>query len=89
MAMSADFNATIAHRVEDELGISSRELVQTLLDHMVTIQVLNEVDDLVLQGMDDDLNLSRGGDELDHLLKSSCAMLIESDPNHVSSSVLD
>jgi len=57
MAVSADGNAVGADGIEDELCILGREMVKALLDDVVTVQVLNEMDDLELQRLDDDLDL--------------------------------
>ena len=56
---------------------------------MVAIEVLDQVDDLILQCMDDDLNLSRSVDELDHLLQSPGTVLVKRDSDHISGGVLD
>ena len=61
------------------MGIFCREAIQTLLDHMVSVQVLNQLDNVVLQGADHCLSLLRGRDELDHLLQSAGTMLIQRD----------
>ena len=57
-------------------------MVETLLDDMVAVQVLDERDDFKSQSFSDDLNLLRGRDELDHLLQSAGAMLVEGDLDH-------
>lgn len=89
VAMGADINAVSSDRVKDELRVNRSELVETLLDDVVTVEVLDELNDAVAKSADDDLNLSGGGDELDHLLQSPSAVLIESDADKVVRRVLD
>ena len=47
VTVSADINAVVSHSIKDELSIVRSELVETLLDHMVSIQVLDELDNAV------------------------------------------
>ena len=89
VTMGAHIDATIADSTENKLGIGGRQLVQAFLDHVVAIEVLDKIDNLVLQCANDNLNLSRGIDELDHLLQSARAMLVEGNADHISSGVLD
>ncbi|EPE06284.1 hypothetical protein F503_02412 [Ophiostoma piceae UAMH 11346] len=89
MAMSADLNTSATNSIEDKLGIGRRELIETLLNDVVTVEVLDKVNDPVAKSFDDDLDLLLSRDKLDHLLKGPRAVLIESDADHVLSSILD
>lgn len=89
VAMGADGDTVGSDSIEDELSILRGEMVQALLDDVVAVQVLNQVNDLVLQGVDDDLNLVASRNVLDHLLQSASAVLVERDLNHLWSSVAD
>ena len=56
---------------------------------MVTIQILDQLHDLVTQGLDDDLHLLWCRDELNHLLEGASAVLVESDADEVVRGVAD
>lgn len=58
MAVSADNDAVLANSIEDELGILRLEVVETLLNNMIAIQVLDQVDNLALKRLDNELDLS-------------------------------
>lgn len=89
VAVRADLDTMVTDCVKDELRIHCAELVQTFLDNMVAIEILDEIDDPVAEGVDDHLDLDRSGNELDHLLEGASAVLVERDANHVLGSVLD
>jgi hypothetical protein len=89
MAVGADINTVGPNGIEDELGISGAQLVEALLDDVVAVQVLDELDDPVAKGINDDADLGRRRDKLDHLLKGSSAMLVQGDTDHVLCSILD
>ena len=76
--MGTNINAVVSNSIKDKLGIIRGELVETLLNNVVAIQVLDEFDNLVAESVDDDLNLLRSGDELDHLLQRSGSVLVQS-----------
>lgn len=82
MAMGTDDDTASANSVKDELGVLRRQVVEALLDDVVAVKVLDERDDFISQSLGDDLDLLRSRDELDHLLQSASAMLVESDLDH-------
>jgi len=57
MTMGADMNAFLTDSVEDELGILGLEMVETLLNDMVAVEVLDEQNNSVIKGADDGINL--------------------------------
>lgn len=83
VTMGSDVNAVVSHSIKDELRVNRGQLVKTLLNDMVAIEILNKLDNSELEGSNDDLDLARSGDELNHLLQSSSTMLIKSDPNEI------
>lgn len=89
MAVSANSDNVMTHSVDNELDILLLEVVQAFLNDMVAIEVLNELDDLVLKSLGDKLDLVWTVDELDHLLQSTSAVLVEGNLDHVLGSCLD
>ena len=57
MAMSRDLDAVGRDGVVNELVVLRRELVETLLDDVVAVKVLDEDDDVQAEGDDDGVNL--------------------------------
>lgn len=53
MTMSADIDASVTNCSEDELSTLGVELVETLLDHMVTVNVLDQLYNSAAQCLDD------------------------------------
>jgi len=82
VSVSADGDAVLAHSVEDELSVLRAEVVEALLDDVVTVQVLDQLNNIVAHGVDDHLGLLRGGNKLDHLLKSAGTVLVKRDLGH-------
>lgn len=89
VTVSTDVNAVGTDSIEDELRVLGTELVKTLLNDVVAVEVLNKLDNLVAQGIDDHLDLGGGGDEFNHLLQGASAVLVESNADHVGSGILD
>ena len=89
MTMSPDDNAIKSNSVEDELRILGGEAIETFLDYMVAIEVLDQFDNPILQCPDDGLDLLMRRDELNHLLQSTGPMLVQSDLDHLGSCVGD
>jgi hypothetical protein len=82
MTMSTNDDTASANSVEDELGVLGRQVIKTLLDDVVAVEVLDERDNFVSESLGDDLDLLRGRDELDHLLQSAGTVLVECDLDH-------
>jgi hypothetical protein len=57
MAMSADNDAVGSDSIEDELSVRRLEMIETFLDHMISVKILDEPDDLTGEGIDDETNL--------------------------------
>ena len=89
VTMSSDDNAMVADGIEDELSVMRTQVVETLLNDMVAVEVLDELHDIVFESGDDQLSLLRSGDVLDHSLQSASAMLIERDLRHGWNRFLD
>lgn len=53
---------------------------------MVPIEVLDEFDNLARESVDDGINLLTGREELNHLLQSAGAVLVQSNLNQAGSS---
>lgn len=83
MAMSPDGHTVPANRIVDELGVLRSEAVQALLDYVVSVQVLDQLDHMVLESADDRLSLLRSRNEFNHLLQSPSAVLVESNPHEL------
>lgn len=66
--VGTNFNTVVADSIENELGVSSSELVKTLLDDMVAVQILDELHDSETESLDNEMDLLRRTDVLNHLL---------------------
>lgn len=75
--------------IDNELNVVVLEVVETLLNDMVAVQVLNQADNIAVESSDNHLNLNRTGDEFDHLLEGTSAVLVESDLDHLRRGALD
>lgn len=89
VAMRADLDAVVTNRVKDELGILGRQLVEALLNDVVSVEILDELDHAETEGFDDEMNLLRSIHKLNHLLQRPRAVLVEGDAYHVLRRVLD
>jgi hypothetical protein len=57
MAMSSNSHTVGTNSIIDELSILGGQTVKALLDNMVSIQVLDKVNDTIAKGVDDGLGL--------------------------------
>lgn len=89
VTVSANFDAVVTDSAEDELSVKGAELVETLLNDVVAVQVLNELNDAAIKSSNNDQHLVLVGQVLDHLLQSTSSVLIQSDANHILGRVLD
>ena len=89
MALAVNDHAVRAHSVVDELRIFGRPTVEAFLDHMVTVETLDQLHGMILQSLDDSLRLLRGRDELNHLLPCTCTMLVRRNGHKLGSDVVD
>lgn len=89
MSMSADNDTVKSDRIENELRVVRREAVETFLDDMIAIEILDQLDDPIAQSANDGLDLLMVGDELDHLLQRTRAVLIQGDLDHLWSCIVD
>lgn len=89
--VGANLNTLVpfADGIEDELGVNSSELVKTLLDDMIAVQILDELHDSITESLDDEMDLLRSTDVLNHLLQGSCPVLVQSNVLHSLGCVLD
>jgi len=58
MAMGSNINAVGADSIKDELSIDRGELIETLLDDMVAVQILDKLNNSVTKGIDNGLDLA-------------------------------
>lgn len=89
VAMSSDSNNVSANGIDDELNIVLLQVVEAFLDDVVTIEILNELHDLVFERSGDHVHLLLSADELDHFLQGTRAVLIQSNSDHVISGLRD
>lgn len=89
MTVRADFNAVVTNGVKNELRVDGSELIETLLDDVVAIKILDELYDAEAQGLDDEMDLLRSVHILNHLLQGTSAMLIQGNADHILRRVLD
>lgn len=89
MAMSSDNNTVASNSIVYELSIFDGKTIQTLLDDMIAIEVLNQLHYTILQRVDNGLDLLLCGNEFNHLLQCSSSMLVQRDLDHLRSSVVD
>ena len=71
------------------LSVLGRETIKTLLNHVITVQILNQLHHSVLQGINNSLNLLAGGDKFYHLLQSTGAVGVERNFHHFWSGIVD
>ena len=71
------------------MGIIGGETIETFLNDVVAVQVLDELDHLTVESVDDGLDLLGRRDELYHLLESPSTMAVQSDLDHLRSGVVD
>jgi len=57
MTVSADCDTVVGNSVEDELRVGVGQMIETFLDDVVAVEVLNHSDDLIAKGMNDSTNL--------------------------------
>ena len=89
VTMSSHNNAVVTNGIEDELSIVRTQVVETFLNHMVAVEVLDELHHIVLESGDDQLSLLWARDVFDHSLQRASAVLIEGDLRHGWNGSLD
>lgn len=89
VTVSTDAHAVGTNGLIDEIGCLSLQMIETLLDNMVAIQILHQLNHMVLQGTDDSLNLLAGGNALDHLLQRAGSMLVDGNIPQARGSIVD
>lgn len=89
MSMGANLDTVVTNGIKNKLRVRSGELVKALLDDVVSVQILDEFHNTEAESFDDEMNLLRSADILNHLLEGPCSMLVESDAHHVFGCVLD
>lgn len=89
MTVCADVDAVTSNRIEDELRVEGGKLVQAFLDNVVTIQILDQLHNLITQSLDNDLHLLWCRDELNHLLECASSVLVQGDADKVVGGVAD
>jgi hypothetical protein len=89
VTVSSDFNAVGSDRVVDELVVFRREVVEALLNDVVSVEILDESNDVKVEGEDETLNLTLGREEVDHFLNGAGSVHVERDRNEFTSDRLD
>jgi len=89
MTVSTDNDNVVTDGVDDELNVFMLEVVETFLNNMVAVQILDKADNVTVESCRDHLDLDRTRDELDHLLKCTSAVLVESNLDHLRRRTLD
>lgn len=92
VSVSGNFDQVGSDGVVDELVVVWDELVETFLNNMVPVQILDQSDNVHAEGVDqgsDLLLLSRLSKEVDHLLNSSSTVHVQTDANEISSNRFD
>ena len=77
VAVRGDIQAVFAGGVVDELRLGGVEALETPLDHVVAVQIADELDHAGRQGFDDELDLLARGEGLDELLDGARAVGVE------------
>lgn len=89
VTVGTDVDAVDTNSVEDELRVLGRKLVKALLNNVVTVQILDKLDNLVAESLNNDRHLLLGRDKLYHLLQSSCSVLVQSNADEIGGRVQD
>lgn len=88
VSVGSDLDAVCGDGVVDELVVLRNEPVETLLDDVVPVEILDQANDVQAEGEDDGSNLvglSRVREEIDHLLNSSSSVHVERDGDKIVS----
>lgn len=85
VTVSCDFDTVSSDGVVDELVVFGREVVEALLNDVVTVEILDERDDVEIEREDQALNLTLSREEIDHLLNGASSVHVERDGNEFSS----
>ena len=89
VAVGANFNTMGSNSIKNELSIGGSQLVQALLNDVVSIEILDKLHNPVSESVDDGLDLAWRRDEFNHLLQRTSSMLVEGNANQVMRCVLD
>jgi hypothetical protein len=73
----------IGYNLSVYLVVLGCQFVEALLNHMVTVQVLNEDNHVKAESNDDRVDLTPSRKEVNHLLNRTCTMHIERDVDEV------
>jgi hypothetical protein len=89
MTVSGDFDTVGTDGVVNELVVFRGQMVETFLDDVVSVQVLDERDDVEVEGEDQVLDLSLSREQVDHLLDRSSSVHVERNGYEFSRQTLD
>lgn len=89
MTVGANIDALGRDSIDDELDVRGSQAIETLLNDMIAVEVLNHSDDMPVQRENESAYLVRLNDVFNHLLESSGAVLIQGNPNHVRGGIID
>lgn len=89
MAVSSNLNTVSADGVVDELVVLRSKAVQALLDDMVTVEVLDQRDHAGVERNNDNGNLLRGRQELNHLLDSTGTVHVQGNVDQLGRNILN
>lgn len=71
------------------LRVFGLQPIQALLNHVVSIKILDELHNLALQSADNGVDLLTGGEKLNHLLQRTGAVLVEGNLHQTRGSRVD
>lgn len=71
------------------LGILGGETIETFLNDMIAVQILDEFYHLAVESIDDSLDLLGRRDEFYHLLQSTRTVTVQSNLDHFRSGIID
>lgn len=89
MAVSSNLNTVSADVVVDETFVLGSKAIQALLDDMVVVEVLDQRYDARVQRNNDNGNLLRGRQELNHILDSAGAVHAEGNVDQLGCNILN
>ena len=89
MAVRSYFHTVSRHGIVHELFVMSLEMREATLDDVISIEILNELNNARPQRLDHQLHLRRGSQTLNHLLDSTSPMHVFCDSYKIRGNLLD
>lgn len=89
MTMSSDFHTVLSYCIVDELIVFSSQSVETFLNDVVSVEILDERDDAGSESEDDGLDLTWSREKVDRFLNCSGTMHVERDRDQIIANGID